>query len=169
MRRDIQGNYSRDQDLFLVSLQIYETKNGLEIYSKDIENDNFFSLIDNITLEIRSGIGLTKSNIEESIDLPISSQLTGDMKEIFNNEFINQNSRPNIIITNPPRDGMHKKVIEQILNIDPIKIIYISCNSATQARDISLLEKRYKTKIMQAVDMFPQTYHVENIAVLEKK
>ena len=118
-------------------------------------------------------------SVNEAIDLACNnakknninncSFYTGDMKEIFNNEFINKNSRPNIIITNPPRDGMHKKVIEQILNIDPIKIIYISCNSATQARDISLLEKRYKTKIMQAVDMFPQTYHVENIAVLEKK
>ncbi len=94
---------------------------------------------------------------------------TGDMKEIFTDEFIKQNSQPDIIITDPPRDGMHKKVIEQILNILPKRIVYVSCNSATQARDLAILKENYILSKIQTVDMFPQTHHVENIAVLELK
>tara|TARA_B100000780_G_scaffold63054_1_gene40995 strand:- start:8064 stop:9476 length:1413 start_codon:yes stop_codon:yes gene_type:complete len=94
---------------------------------------------------------------------------TGDMKEIFTDEFIKQNSQPDIIITDPPRDGMHKKVIEQILNILPKRIVYVSCNSATQARDLAILKENYIVSKIQTVDMFPQTHHVENIAVLELK
>tara|TARA_B110000444_G_scaffold88881_1_gene84009 strand:- start:4917 stop:6335 length:1419 start_codon:yes stop_codon:yes gene_type:complete len=92
---------------------------------------------------------------------------TGDMKEIFTEEFIKQNLYPDVIITDPPRDGMHKKVVAQILSILPKKIIYVSCNSATQARDISLLKEKYIVSNIQTVDMFPQTHHVENIALLE--
>jgi 23S rRNA (uracil1939-C5)-methyltransferase len=94
---------------------------------------------------------------------------TGDMKEIFTDEFIAKNGTPNVIITDPPRDGMHKKVVEQILKIGSKKIIYISCNSATQARDLALMDKIYKVTHIQPVDMFPQTHHVENIVVLELK
>ena len=79
------------------------------------------------------------------------------------------NKIPDIIITDPPRDGMHKKVIEQILKITPSRIIYISCNSATQARDIALMNKKYKITKIQPIDMFPQTHHVENIVVLEHR
>jgi len=92
---------------------------------------------------------------------------TGDMKEIFTEEFIKQNLYPDVIITDPPRDGMHKKVVAQILSILPKKILYVSCNSATQARDISLLKEKYIVSNIQTVDMFPQTHHVENIALLE--
>ena len=93
----------------------------------------------------------------------------GDMKDIFSNEFIIENGKPNIIIVDPPRDGMHKKVVEQILKIKPKRIIYVSCNSATQARDISLMNDLYKINKIQPVDMFPQTHHVENIVSLEIK
>ena len=93
----------------------------------------------------------------------------GDMKTVFNNDFIKANGHPNVIITDPPRDGMHKKVIEQIKNISPSKIIYVSCNSATQARDLELLKDDYKIINSQAVDMFPQTHHVENVVLLKKK
>ena len=89
------------------------------------------------------------------------------MKEIFTDEFIAKNGIPDVIITDPPRDGMHKKVIEQLKRIKPKKIIYISCNSATQARDISLLDDLYEITNMQTVDMFPQTHHVENIVLLK--
>ena len=92
---------------------------------------------------------------------------SGDMKNLFTDEFISQNGKPNLIITDPPRDGMHKKVIEQLKRIKPKKIIYISCNSATQSRDISLLYDLYEITNMQTVDMFPQTHHVENILILE--
>ena len=92
---------------------------------------------------------------------------TGDMKDIFSDDFINKNGHPNVIITDPPRDGMHKKVIEQILNILPQRIVYVSCNSATQARDVSIMKEKYNVTNIQTVDMFPQTHHVENIVVLE--
>ncbi len=93
----------------------------------------------------------------------------GDMKSVLNDDFIKLNGNPDVIITDPPRDGMHKKVIQQIKNISPKKIIYVSCNSATQARDLELLKDQYNIMNSQAVDMFPQTHHVENVVLLKKK
>ena len=91
----------------------------------------------------------------------------GDMKNIFNDEFIAQNGFPDVIITDPPRDGMHKDVVEQILKIAPKKVVYVSCNSATQARDLALMDQKYKVTRVRPVDMFPQTHHVENVVLLE--
>ena len=91
----------------------------------------------------------------------------GDMKVIFNESFIAQHGKPDVIITDPPRDGMHKDVIEQILKIQPKKIVYVSCNSATQARDLALMDEKYKVTRVRPVDMFPQTHHVENVVLLE--
>ncbi len=93
----------------------------------------------------------------------------GDMKTIFNSDFIAQNGTPDIIITDPPRDGMHKDVVVQILKIAPKKIVYVSCNSATQARDLEMMKDIYTITKTQAVDMFPQTHHVENVVLLEKR
>tara|TARA_B100000700_G_scaffold249679_1_gene280030 strand:- start:126 stop:857 length:732 start_codon:yes stop_codon:yes gene_type:complete len=94
---------------------------------------------------------------------------TGDMKEIFTDEFIKRNGVPNVIITDPPREGMHKKVITQIMKIKAKRILYISCNSATQARDLALMNEIYKVTHIQTIDMFPQTHHIENIVILELK
>ncbi len=96
-----------------------------------------------------------------------ASFFVGDMAKVFTDEFIAKNGTPDVIITDPPRDGMHKKVVEQILKIAPNKIVYVSCNSATQARDLALLNVKYKLTKTQAVDMFPQTHHVENVVLLE--
>jgi len=93
----------------------------------------------------------------------------GDMKVVFNESFIAQHGKPDVIITDPPRDGMHKDVIEQILKIEPKKIVYVSCNSATQARDLALMDEKYKVTRVRPVDMFPQTHHVENVVLLERK
>nr|WP_299383669.1 23S rRNA (uracil(1939)-C(5))-methyltransferase RlmD [Allomuricauda sp.] len=93
----------------------------------------------------------------------------GDMKNVFNNEFIGQHGQPDVVITDPPRDGMHKQVVEQLLQAAPPKIVYVSCNSATQARDLALLDEKYKVARVQPVDMFPQTHHVENVVLLEKR
>ncbi|MFV0564495.1 MAG: 23S rRNA (uracil(1939)-C(5))-methyltransferase RlmD [Flavobacteriaceae bacterium] len=93
----------------------------------------------------------------------------GDMKSVFNADFIAQHGTPDIIITDPPRDGMHKDVVQQILNIAPQKVVYVSCNSATQARDLALMDAQYKVTKTQAVDMFPQTFHVENVVLLERR
>ena len=89
------------------------------------------------------------------------------MKEVFNDAFVSKNGYPDVIITDPPRDGMHKDVVNQILKLGPKKIVYVSCNSATQARDIALLDENYKITKSQAVDMFPNTHHVENVVLLE--
>jgi 23S rRNA (uracil1939-C5)-methyltransferase len=93
----------------------------------------------------------------------------GDMKSVFNSEFITTHSHPDVIITDPPRDGMHKDVVQQLLTILPDKIVYVSCNSATQARDLAMMDSNYKVTKTQAVDMFPQTHHVENVVLLEKR
>lgn len=93
----------------------------------------------------------------------------GDMKNVFNDDFIAQHGMPDVIITDPPRDGMHKDVVEQILKIAPNKVVYVSCNSATQARDLALMDEMYKVTRVRPVDMFPQTHHVENVVLLEKK
>ena len=92
----------------------------------------------------------------------------GDIKYIFNDDFIKTHGHPDVIITDPPRNGMHKDVVAKILKINPKKIVYVSCNSATQARDLELMNHNYKVIKTQAVDMFPQTQHVENVVLLEK-
>ena len=92
----------------------------------------------------------------------------GDMKDIFNDEFLANHPKADVLITDPPRDGMHQKVVEQILKLAPEKIVYVSCNSATQARDLALMKDQYRLVKILPVDMFPQTHHVENIALLVK-
>jgi 23S rRNA (uracil1939-C5)-methyltransferase len=91
----------------------------------------------------------------------------GDMKNVFNNEFIKQHGKPDVIITDPPREGMHKDVVEQIIKIGSKRVVYVSCNSATQARDLALMNEKYKVVRVRPVDMFPQTHHVENVVLLE--
>ena len=91
----------------------------------------------------------------------------GDMKQVFTEDFIATHGTPQVIITDPPRDGMHKDVVAQILRIAPERVVYVSCNSATQARDLALMEEKYKVVKVRPVDMFPQTYHIENVALLE--
>ncbi|MCK9156267.1 MAG: 23S rRNA (uracil(1939)-C(5))-methyltransferase RlmD [Paludibacteraceae bacterium] len=93
----------------------------------------------------------------------------GDMKEILTDEFIQQHGRPDVIITDPPRDGMHPDVVETILRAEPKRIVYVSCNPATQARDLNLLDQKYQVMAVQPVDMFPHTQHVENVVLLNKK
>ncbi len=92
----------------------------------------------------------------------------GDMKDIFNDDFLVHHPKADVLITDPPRDGMHQKVVEQILKLSPDKIVYVSCNSATQARDLALMKEHYRLLKILPVDMFPQTHHVENIALLVK-
>lgn len=93
----------------------------------------------------------------------------GDMKEVFTAEFLENHPPADVLITDPPRDGMHAKVVEQILRLAPEKIVYVSCNSATQARDIALMKENYEVVKVLPVDMFPQTHHVESIALLKRK
>ena len=93
----------------------------------------------------------------------------GDMKDILNDDFVAKYGRPDVIITDPPRAGMHEDVVNVILNAEPKRIVYVSCNSATQARDLQLLDAKYRVTAVQPVDMFPHTQHVENVVRLELK
>ncbi|MCW9036394.1 23S rRNA (uracil(1939)-C(5))-methyltransferase RlmD [Altibacter sp.] len=97
------------------------------------------------------------------------SFFVGDMKKVFNDGFLREHGQPDLIITDPPRDGMHADVVQQLLQIKAPKIVYVSCNSATQARDLAMLDVQYKVTKVQPVDMFPQTHHVENVVLLEKR
>ncbi|HPM12862.1 MAG TPA: 23S rRNA (uracil(1939)-C(5))-methyltransferase RlmD [Bacteroidales bacterium] len=107
---------------------------------------------------------------ENSIRNNISNTLffAGDMKDVLNDTFIETHGAPDVIITDPPRAGMHQDVIDTILRCKPNRIVYVSCNPATQARDIQLLSTQYNVHKSQAVDMFPHTHHVENVTLLVK-
>ncbi len=91
----------------------------------------------------------------------------GDMRDVFTADFIAEHGAPDVVITDPPRDGMHKDVVAQLLALAAPRIVYVSCNSATQARDLALLKEQYKVVKYQPVDMFPQTHHVESVVLLE--
>lgn len=121
------------------------------------------------------GIEYVPSAIE---DAKINSQINditnttfyaGDMKDILSDELINRHGRPDVIITDPPRAGMHPDVIAKLLQVHANRIVYVSCNPATQARDLELLSEKYDVTRVQPVDMFPQTHHVENIVLLTAK
>ncbi|MDQ1332282.1 MAG: rRNA (uracil1939-C5)-methyltransferase, partial [Bacteroidota bacterium] len=93
----------------------------------------------------------------------------GDLKDVLSEEFMEKNGRPDVVITDPPRTGMHEDVVRTILSAFPLKIVYVSCNPSTQARDILLLSERYDVAKVQPVDMFPHTHHVENVVLLTRK
>ena len=117
---------------------------------------------------VPEAIADAKANAERN-NIPNVDFFVGDMKNVFNETFISTHGKPDLIITDPPRDGMHKDVVQQILNISPEKVVYVSCNSATQARDLELMKEAYEVVQVQPVDMFPQTHHVENVVLLRKR
>lgn len=121
------------------------------------------------------GIEYVPEAIEDAKENARVNQLTntlffaGDMKDILNRAFIEKHGKPDVIITDPPRAGMHGDVIEAIRFAAPKRIVYVSCNPATQARDLQLFDTEYKVTAVQPVDMFPQTHHVENVVLLERR
>ena len=120
--------------------------------------------IESVPEAIEDAKANAKNNTINNVDF-----FVGDMKNVFNEEFIAANGIPDVIITDPPRDGMHAAVVHQIMKIAPKRVVYVSCNSATQARDLELMKESYNVVKVQPVDMFPQTHHVENIVLLEKR
>lgn len=121
------------------------------------------------------GIEYVKDAVEDAI---INSEMNnirntvfiaGDLKDLLSEQFFSRHGKPDVVITDPPRAGMHNDVVKAIMEASPRKIVYISCNPATQARDISVLSERYTVEKIQPVDMFPQTHHVENVALLKIK
>jgi 23S rRNA (uracil1939-C5)-methyltransferase len=115
---------------------------------------------------VSEAIDSAKLNAEINMIKNASFEL-GDMKDCFNDDFISRYGKADVVITDPPRNGMHKDVIKQLLKLEPKKIVYISCNSSTQARDLEFMKTKYEVVMSQAVDMFPQTHHVENIVLLK--
>jgi 23S rRNA (uracil1939-C5)-methyltransferase len=95
--------------------------------------------------------------------------IAGEAEKVLTSDFTAEHGRPDIIITDPPRNGMHEKVVRAIRDAGPAKIVYVSCNPATQARDLALLNDLYTLEVCQPVDMFPHTQHVENIALLRRR
>ena len=130
-----------------------------------------------VARQAREVIGI--EYVPEAIeDAKINSQLNsitntrfyaGDMKDILNDAFIEEHGRPDVIITDPPRAGMHPDVVKTILRAAPQRIVYVSCNPATQARDLQDLDAAYRVVAVQPVDMFPHTPHVENVVLLEQR
>jgi 23S rRNA (uracil1939-C5)-methyltransferase len=94
---------------------------------------------------------------------------SGDAEKICNDDFFATHGRPDVIITDPPRAGMTEKLVRQLLKMRAPKVVYVSCNPATQARDLQWLDEAYKVTRLQPVDMFPHTHHIENVALLELK
>lgn len=118
------------------------------------------------------GVEYVESAIEDAHENSVLNGISntlfyaGDLAKVLNAEFVVANGRPDVVITDPPRSGMHEKVIEQLLEIAAGRIVYVSCNPATQARDIALLNSKYEVLATQPVDMFPHTHHVENVCLL---
>ena len=162
-------------------------KQALELYRKTLEFADLKG--DEVVFDLYTGTGTIAQyvarnakqvigieSVPEAIDaakehaalngLTNTTFYCGDMKNVFNDEFLENHPKADVLITDPPRDGMHQKVVEQILKLAPEKIVYVSCNSATQARDLALMKEQYRLIKILPVDMFPQTHHVENIALL---
>ena len=168
-----QTNYKQALNLYAKTLEFADLKGDEVVY--DLYTGTG-TIAQYVARKAKQVIGI--ESVQESIDaakehaelngLTNCTFYCGDMKEIFNDEFIAQHPKADVLITDPPRDGMHQKVVEQILKIAPEKIVYVSCNSATQARDLALMKDHYKLVKILPVDMFPQTHHVENIALLVK-
>lgn len=121
------------------------------------------------------GVEYVPSAIE---DAKINSQINGigntkfyagDMKDVLTEDFVREHGKPDVVITDPPRAGMHSDVVSRILEMEAKKIVYVSCNAATQARDLVLLQEKYDVERIKPVDMFPHTQHVENVVLLVLK
>ena len=116
---------------------------------------------------IPEAIAAAKENAKRN-KLSNLSFISGDMKKVFTDNFVTTHGTPDVVITDPPREGMHKDVVQQLIAILPQRIVYVSCNTSTQARDLNLLTDYYAIQKVQPVDMFPHTQHVENVVLLER-
>lgn len=169
-----QTNYRQALELYRKTLEFADLKGDEVVY--DLYTGTG-TIAQYIARKARQVIGI--ESVQEAIDaakahtalngLHNCTFYCGDMKDVFTEEFLNQHPKADVLITDPPRDGMHPKVVEQILKLKPQKIVYVSCNSATQARDLALMKDDYTLEKILPVDMFPQTHHVENIALLTRK
>ena len=169
-----QTNYKQALELYRKTLEFADLKGGEVVY--DLYTGTG-TIAQYLARSAKHVIGIEA--VQEAIDaakehakingLENCTFYCGDMKDVFTEEFLANHPKADILVTDPPRDGMHQKVVEQILKLNPEKVVYVSCNSATQARDIALMKDQYSLVKILPVDMFPQTHHVENIALLVRK
>lgn len=168
-----QTNYKQALELYRKTLEFADIKGDEVVY--DLYTGTG-TIAQYVAKKAKQVIGI--ESVQEAIDaatehaklngLDNCTFYCGDMKAIFNDEFLQNHPKADVLITDPPRDGMHAKVVEQILKLAPKRIVYVSCNSATQARDLTLMKEHYQLIKILPVDLFPQTHHVENIALLER-
>jgi 23S rRNA (uracil1939-C5)-methyltransferase len=166
------------------SEQAYElykvTRNYAELTGEELVYDLYTgtgTIANFVSKQAKKVIGI--EYVPEAIeDAKVNSQINnidntdfyaGDMKDILTDDFIATHGQPDVMIIDPPRAGMHDDVIKVILNAAPKRMVYVSCNPATQARDLSLLDEKYKVTAVQPVDMFPHTHHVENVVQLIRR
>jgi 23S rRNA (uracil1939-C5)-methyltransferase len=144
---------------------VYDLYSGLGTITQFIAKDAKKVIgIESVEEAVISAKNSAKENNITNVDFE-----AGDMKKLFSSEFISRHGICDLIITDPPRDGMHKDVIKEIIKLKTPKIVYVSCNPSTQCRDLELLKDTYDITKVQPVDMFPHTDHVENIVLLELK
>ncbi len=166
------------------SLQAYELYKITRDFAQLSENDIVYDLytgtgtIANFVAKTAKhvvGIEYVEDAIEDAKknseinEITNTSFFAGDMRKVLTNEFVAEHGKPDVIITDPPRSGMHEDVVNVILNAAPNKVVYVSCNPATQARDLELMSHAYSVEKVQPVDMFPHTHHVENVVLLKRK
>ncbi len=169
-----QTNIEQSKNLYRIALDLAQLKPADIVY-------DFYTGLGSIALLAAHqckkvvGVELIDASIEdakmnaEANSIHNASFIAGDMVKIFNDDFIAAYGKADVVITDPPRAGMHKDVTLKLLELAPDKIVYVSCNPVTQARDIQLLSEKYDVVSLHPVDMFPQTYHVENVALLKLK
>lgn len=168
-----QTNYDQALNLYRKTLEFADLKGDEVVYDLYTGTGTIAQYVARNAKQV-IGIESVQEAIDAATDHAELNGLTnctfycGDMKDVFTEEFLQNHPKADVLITDPPRDGMHPKVVEQILKLAPKRIVYVSCNSATQARDLALMKEDYKLLKILPVDMFPQTHHVENIALLER-
>lgn len=167
-----QTNYKQALNLYRKTLEFADLKGDEVVYDLYTGTGTIAQYVARNAKQV-IGIESVQEAIDAATEHATLNGLTnctfycGDMKEVFTEEFLENHPKADVLITDPPRDGMHQKVVEQILKLAPERIVYVSCNSATQARDLALMQDMYRVVKILPVDMFPQTHHVENIALLE--
>ena len=183
-----QTNTEQAYELYKVVREFAYKSEELRVKSEELKKDSELPLVYDLytgTGTIANFVAKRASQVvgieyvpEAIEDAKINSEINGitntkffagDMKDILTDDFITEHGRPDIIITDPPRAGMHPDVVQTILNAKPQRIVYVSCNPATQARDLSLMDADYRVVEVQPVDMFPHTPHVENVVLLERR
>ncbi len=169
-----QTNSEQAYELYKVARDFADLQGGEVVYDLYTGTGTIANFVAKKAKQV-IGVEYVEAAIE---DAKLNSQLNGidntlfyagDMKDILNDEFIADHARPDVIITDPPRAGMDEKVVQMLLRLESPKIVYVSCNPATQARDLALLGEKYQVEKVQPVDMFPQTFHVENVVLLTVK